>query len=498
MKKLTLALLAPALLATVVACAPQPDTQPEAAAPELVMNLPMTTSSDEATAHFLEGLRASDMGRFVDAQGHFEAAIHADPEFAFAYFGRAVNGNTQEDFANHLKLAADKAAGASEAERLLIESVQKGFDNDLEGQLELTQKLANLAPDSPRAWLAHAQAQAALGRYDDQRATASQVAERWPEFVPAWAQLGNSYLFNEPRDFSKAEEYMLKVAQLEPGEQQSHDFLGDVYRAQGRLIEAGDAYTRAVELAPENGLPLQQRGHVNSFLGNWEQARADYDAAIVLSNPEVRANFGIWRALVSVHEGQPEAAIAELEEMAAAADEMGIAAPLTAKINCLNNIGAIASHTGMFDKAAEAIDQGRTLRMERAAERTDDYRRNQEATVAYQKGMLAARRGDYATAGAKAEEFMQLVEPNTDPRKNDPAHEVMGLAQLLQGNYQEAVEHYEQTNPANIYARYHLGLAHEGAGNAEAAQEIFREVANYNFNFVGYALIREEAIAKVQ
>ncbi len=110
--------------------------------------------------------------------------------------------------------------------------------------------------------------------------------------------------------------------------------------------------------------------------------------------------------------------------------------------------------------------------------------------------MVAARAGDHDTAMAKAEEFMQLVEPNTDPEKNEPAHEVMGLSNLLQGNYQEAVEHYLQADPDDIYAKYHLGLAYEGAGDTEKANAIFKEVANHNFNFVGYALIRQEAIGK--
>ena len=81
-------------------------------------------------------------------------------------------------------------------------------------------------------------------------------------------QLGNSYLFNEPRDFDRALESMETLVALLPDEPISHDLLGDVHRARGNLEGARDAYTRAAELDPENGLPMQQRGHVNSFLGN--------------------------------------------------------------------------------------------------------------------------------------------------------------------------------------------------------------------------------------
>jgi len=505
MKNLFPVLMASVVLVTLAACGQQPtaeqETAPEVAAgaTEVVMMVPMTTSSDEARGHFLDGLAASDMGRPEDAREHFELAIEADPDFALAHWGLAINANSLESFAGPLARANELAEGASEAETLLIASLQKAFDNDVEGQVELSEQLVELQPDSPRAWLVLAQAQASLGHYEDARATAIKAAELAPQFVPAYVQLGNSYIFNEPRDFSKAEDNMRKVVELAPDEQNSYDLLGDVYRAQGMLAEASDSYTRAAELDPTNGSPLQQRGHVNSFLGNWEEARADYDAAMDLSDPNTRAGFGTWRALVSVYEGNPEAAIAELNELSAAVDEMDIPAPRSAKIFALNNVATIATHTGMFDVAESALDQRRTLVMEQAGEiGTEEFRRSQEADMVYRDGMLAARKGEFGAAVAKAEEYMAIVEPDADPLKNESAHEVMALTALLQDDYEGAVEHYLQTDPADVYAKYHLALAYKGAGEDEKAAELFKEVADYNFNFVGYALIREGAVEKIK
>ena len=493
MMRISRQFLAVALLATLAACVPEPAPQTDTAE----MRLPMTTSSEEAIADFLKGVRASDMGRFLEANEHFRAAAKADPEFALAYFGVAGSATSVEEFAEYLELAGEKAAKASEAERTWIESAQMGFANDLEGQLEKADMLVELAPDSPRAWLQLASSQASLGRHEEARVSATKAAELSPEFVPAYTQLGNSYLFNEPRDFGKAEEYLQKVAELEPEEQQSHDLLGDVYRAQGQLDKAHAAYTRAAELDPDNGSPLQQRGHVNSFLGNYDEARADYQAAMDLSNDEQAASFAIWKALVSVHAGDPEGAIGELEELTAAIDTMVIPEPRGYKVNALINIGTIATHHGMTELAQKALEQCRTLMMEQAEEvGTDEFRRGQQAQLAYFDGMLAARTGDYAAASASAEEIMTILEPDANPRKNEPAHEILGLVSLRQGNYDEAIKHYRQTDPADIYARYHLGLAYEGAGNMEEAGRIFDEVASYNFNFAGYALIRADVIDK--
>ncbi|PYP04432.1 MAG: hypothetical protein DMD57_06075, partial [Gemmatimonadetes bacterium] len=119
-----------------------------------VINHPITTSSAAARAHFLEGLREFDLGRFIDANVHFKAAVAADPDFAFAYLNAANTANSLADFKTDLALAERHAAGASDAERLQIQMARRGFDNDLAGQLALGQQLVEKYPDSPRAWLA--------------------------------------------------------------------------------------------------------------------------------------------------------------------------------------------------------------------------------------------------------------------------------------------------------------------------------------------------------
>ena len=76
-------------------------------------------------------------------------------------------------------------------------------------------------------------------------------------------------------------------------------------------------------------------------------------------------------------------------------------------------------------------------------------------------------------------------------------HYVMGMAYLKQGNFEKAAEHLRQANyKNNMFIRYHLALAEEGVGNVEEARAFFADVAGYNFNTVGFALLREEAIER--
>ncbi len=470
----------------------------EEAPMDVVMVMPATTSSDEAMQHFRQGQHAMDMGRFIDAREYFVAAVEAEPNFAMGHLRLANTANSADEFIAALEAAESNAASASEAERIQIEFNRKGLDNDAEGQLQLAQQLIEIQPESPRAWLMLAGIQTGLNNVGEAREAMMQAAELSPNFVPAYASLGNSFIFNETKDFDEAAEAMEKVVELAPDEYFSYVLLGGAYRAQNNLTGARDAYTRAHELDPDEALPLQQRGHVNSFLGDFDAARADYDASIERARQGQGPFFAVWRALVSVYAGEPGAAVDELTELAAAIDGMGVPGPRGLKIFALTTAAQIALHHNMHDRAESILEQRAVLQMEQAeVVGGDAVLRGSQANITYWQGVLAARKGDYETAATKAQEFMTYLEPDANPRRNEPAHDLLGLASLLQGDYEGAIGHYEHANPNNIYTQYHLGLAYEGAGNTAEAQEIFSAIEYYNFNSAGYALIREDVQAKV-
>ena len=485
----------------VAACAPeQAENQVEmaAAAANVTMLMPVSTASSEALNHFMQGQRALDMGRFNDAGPHFQKAIELDPDFAFGYLMVANTANSSAEYQTNLKMAVEHVASASEAERLFIEIANKGNNSDTRGQLETAQRLVEATPASPRAWIALANIQSAMGKEGEARATMMKVTEIAPNFVTAHMALGNSYLFTEPRDLSKAQQHMEKAVELEANEAVPHDLLGDTYRAQNQLEKAAQEYTRTAELDPKSGNGFQQRGHVHSFLGNYDQARADYDAAIQLEKGKnAAASFGVYRALVQVHQGNPQAAIDELNQLASRIDGMGIPEPTGLKIFALGNAIQIALHHKMFPAAEQAIKQRNDLLMKQAQRiGTDAANRNARSNIAFIDGMMAAEKDDYVTATAKAQEFMTIVEPNTNPRKNQPAHTIMGYVSFKQGKFDEAITHYEQADPNDIYTTYYHAMALEGAGRTEEAQKLYQRVATDNFNSAGLALVKKDAKAK--
>lgn len=493
--------LYPIAMLTAAACAPVPVAETpgpvvqavSAETPDLMM-IPLTSSSARAKHHFMLGLRELDRGLTPAARSHFEAAVAADLDFALAHLYAAFTANSLSSYRTHLEHAVRVAGRASPAEQLMIRVEQSAFTDDQQARLEAAQQLVLAAPSNPRALQTLATVQFLLGRPAEARATLERAIQLAPRFAPAHIQLGNSYLMFEPRDLARAEQHIRRAVELEPNEAYTHDFMGDVYRAQNRLAEARAEYARMAELDPSRALAFQQRAHVNAFLGNFAEARADYDRAISLGDADEKASYGVYRALTSVHAGDPAAAEQELERLVTAIDGMSMPDAVQAKIFALSTQLQIALHNRHFDVAERAIDRLRVLWRQAADQaQTPAFRRAREADIAYAEGMLAARRGDYATARSKAQEYMRLREPDNNPRKNEAAHELLGMIELAQGSHQAAVTHFEQADPNDLYVTYHHALALEGARRTTEARQLFRRVAENNFNSPGLALTKREA-----
>jgi tetratricopeptide (TPR) repeat protein len=493
-----LLVVATAILLSSCSASPPPSTARDVAALDGVtsgiMGMPVTTSSADARNHFLQGQRELDLARNFEALDHFRAAVAADSTFAIAYLNVANTGNSLDEFKTNLARAEGLAVGASDAEQLQIQIARKGFENDVSGQLEAAQQLVAKYPESPRAYLTLGNIQTGLNQNADARASYGKALSLAPRFAVAHIAIGTSYLFGEPRDFNQALQHFQAAEALAPNEPSMHDFLGDAQRALNNLSQARAEYTRGHELNPRDAGMLQQRGHVNSFDGDFEAARADYDSAMAVGRGNERGFFAPFRAYVSAYAGNAPGAIVELNRLVAQADGMGIPDPVTVKINALSNVAIIAIDTRDFPSADAALKQRTPLMMQQADQvGSAGFRRAQEQGVAYFNAWFAARKGEYRTAQRETDRLTKLVTPDANPRKLEPVHQLKGFIALYQGHNAEAAAHFAQGNLLDPYIKFNYAMALDGSGQGEKAKPIFRELAVYNFNSLGYALIRKEA-----
>jgi tetratricopeptide (TPR) repeat protein len=318
-------------------------------------------------------------------------------------------------------------------------------------------------------------------------------------FSAAHLQLAYSYMTRQPTDPPKAKPYIEKLVVLEPTEPQVFIAQGSFFRATNQLPLARRAYTRAAELDPIKSLPLQQRGHVESFLGNYDAARADYDAAIKLGKQNEPGTLPMYRALVAAHAGNPRQSIEELNRLVGDVDGMNLPDPIGTKIAALTAEIQIATQIGDFGSATRAIEQRTPLVRQQVSQASDGkVKRLAEADVAYYDGLLAARKGDVSTAKAKADDIMRIVAETADPQKDQPAHAILGVLALEQRDYGGAASHLAQANPNDMYVQYERALALDGAGRSSEAKALFRRIAQYNFNGPSVAVSRADAAKRAR
>ena len=112
---------------------------------------------------------------------------------------------------------------------------------------------------------------------------------------------------------------------------------------------------------------------------------------------------------------------------------------------------------------------------------------------------LEIMKGNYDVAKTKLGELKSMVENESNPRRLDGYHNLMGMANLMSGNSKKGVEHFEKViDPSNIYFTYFNGLAHKASGNSDKAKELFQEVATHNFNGLNYTVVRNKAIKEIE
>ncbi len=490
--------LLPLLLVFAAACGQSATETAESEAVASVEEIPIS-ASDEAMELIEEGLYLSDVGRGVAAHDKFMAAIETDPSSVAAHLNRAVNALSFQEFQQALD-AADAAENGNDGERKRVEVLRSFLTNDTQQGVNSAEELVAMYPNSPRALVVLAGMQSGNNDNEAARANYEKALDLDPNFAAALFGIANNYLFTEPKDFAKAEEWAQKAINAYPTEAKGHEVMGDIKRAQNDLDAALASYNKVSELDPTLELGHHKRGHVNSFLGNIDDARTAYSQAIDIAPVETKANYAVFRAFTRIHEGDHDAAIQELVGIANGLDEYGTPKGQAkgVRVFALNSAAQVALHSGKMRRAERLIERRNKIAMAIAEDvGTEDAERLQKVGCHQWDGLLAAYSGDADAAAAAAAEMETLVADDDNPRKMEGAHYVLGMAALESGDYAAAVGHLRQADYRNnMYVRYNLALAEEGAGNGEEAARMFDEIGRFNFNSVGFALVGRDAAAR--
>ncbi len=462
--------------------------------------LPVSTASEEALEKFNTALAYFDEGNGQKARPLFDEALKTDPNFVSAQLYRALSANSAKDWSENRDKFLAMRDQANEAESIMLDYVEAGMADDDLKELEVMKQLAEKYPKSARAQVYLANTYDGIDEFQKGRAHYEKALELDNEHLPALSALGFSYMFFEPKDFQKAEEYMAKAVELAPNSARKHIDLGDTYRAQNNLEGALESYLKASELDSEDPITFSKAGHANSFLGNFEAARKNYQDARAASEFGTGSfNFEAYTYLYE--DGNYKKALEYFKEVNASVDGMDIpeSNKTGTKAACHFNSAMIAMHFDDVESLKAIIESWKPLASKIAEDvDTEAARLNQKANMQYWEAVAMALDGDHDGAVAKSDEIKSTLETIKDPHKLRGYHRVHALINYSQENYEKALEHMAELDETNVYDKFWMAKAHMESGNTDEAMEMFKELSTYNFNSVGYALIRNEVLAMME
>lgn len=457
------------------------------------LDLPYTTQSEEALNQFKDGLLALDLGDAQRSRGHFDKAIELDPDFAVAYVYRSYTSRSGQEFAADVKTANEKNNNLSDAEQLLVELNNAFLTGDADKRMSISKSMVDKYPDVARSHVMLGQAYGALNDPINARKCYEKAVELNPNWSLGFSSLAGSYIFDEPKDLAKAEEYTKKVVELHPNESRTHISMGDVYRAQQNFDKALASYVKAGELNPNDPVAFSKAGHANTYLGNYDEARKDFEKSESLSDfPAGELNF---KAFTYLYEGNHAKGMAWLKEQAMNLDKSGLTEDrlMSSKANLLNNCMWMAYYLGDAKELKSIMSQYQPLDYENSKSvGSKESMIFHDAGVNFVNGMIAVLEGKLDLAKEKAEAQKNDLAGINDPTKLEQYNFLKGEIAMHEKKYADAVAYFEKADLDDIFAKYKLAMANKKAGNEEKAMQILKEISEYNFNDIGNALVRKE------
>jgi tetratricopeptide (TPR) repeat protein len=492
--KITSALLPTLLTLFFFAC--QPSEKEADTANATIVDFPYTTQSKEALQQFQEGQAIFELGDRERARPYFDKAIELDPDFAVAYVFRAWCRRSSQEYNAFTKMANEKNKDRSEAEQLMVELNTGYAENDVTKRMSVGKTMVEKYPAIARGHLILGQAHKDSKDIMNARKNFAKVIELRPDWISGYRALGESYLFDEPKDLAKAEENMQKVVALMPNESRTHIMLGDVYRAQQNLEKALVSFQKAASLAPNDEQVYGKAGHVNVYLGNYDEARKDYEKSRVSSTYPANSLNAI--AFTYLYEGKHTEGLDYCKKQVSSLENAGLTADelMGSKIDMLDNCMWTAFYLGDAAETKALLAQIQPLELERVKSSISNERMMMyNARANYREGMLALLEGELEVAKEKAAAQKAALATINNPNKLEDYYLLQGKIAMEEGKYADAVAELEKANMGNMYHKFMLAMANKKAGNEEKATQLLKDISDYRFVDLESALVRNDVLA---
>lgn len=450
--------------------------------------IPITTSSEEARALFVEGRSLLDNLHFTEARRKFEQAVEKDPGFATGYVFMAASAPTAADFFDAIGKAVAYADGASEGEQLVIRALSSGARNDQAAQFEALTALVALHPKDERAHMG-------LANYYNGQSDFKSASDHFghavainPQMAVAYNGLGYAQRNND--DLAGAKEAFAKYIELIPDEANPYDSYAELLMEMGQYDDSIENYRKALALDPNfpsayAGISINQ-----SLKGNADAALAAAAEMLAAARSPGAKQAAILSAVVSqLFAGDSEAALSALDEAYAVADAEGDHAAMGNISEFRGDILLVADNT---DKALESF--AASLAHRQQVDSNDAVKAQAERTYLFKSGLTAMVANDIETAQTISAKYGAAVATGGTAFERRRVHELAGYLAMEDEDKNTAVAELVQANQLDPIVLYWSAVANQVAGNIEAAKNLASRAANRNTLSPNLPFFRQEAL----
>jgi len=120
----------------------------------------------------------------------------------------------------------------------------------------------------------------------------------------------------------------------------------------------------------------------------------------------------------------------------------------------------------------------------------DNISRNVKSEALFETAWVDILFGKYDKAKESLLQLKSIQEKRSDPTAMHGYFGLLGMANLMEGDYKEALNSFKKADETNIYFNYFKGLSLRANGDETSANKIFKDLANINFANWDIAIIR--------
>lgn len=502
-----------------------------------VINIPLTSSSDEAKDLFISDVVSVRTGYRMGAPQVLpilDKIFELDSKF---YLANALRGsyNNNLNSGEKRKLiteAYDNRDSVSEIEKALITSIyEQNVSRNLVKAESALNDITNKYPDYYYLWLYTGSFQNMVLLDPDKSELSWEKALKLdPNNSMAKILLSQLHyvttvdfqlLTDDKIDLEKA---ISLIESAEKNDQKNYTYsrlLGNIYRARGEFDKSLDAYSRATSLIENKESSAYKQtllvsGHNYLFKEEYEKTREIYRSAIAI---DYRIGFDVnisrWLANTYLYEKKYNQAIKEIDLV-----ENRIVAD-----NTLDEIGKniflyrcdferfiTYGHSQMKEDAFESLQnmighQEDLKKLEASsATNNDEIRRiglNIDINNEFNKIWYLILFGEFEEAANELKSFSLLSSEYLvyDSKAMINFYKLSGYLNLMSGNIDASISFYDQIPRALLeadnYQLYFYALAVNAKGKKDKSNELFTYLANYNFAGWENSIIRSLAQAQL-